>query len=197
MSLLAQGGLRTYLSKPSSDDPLVITPLLDASQVGAASVDVRLGHEFIVLGRSLVSHMDPTDTPSWGRVLHRSQEKVRISLFKKFVIHPGQLVLGATLEYICVPQTLAASVEGRSSWGRVGLIIATASTIAPGFKGCITLELINSGDVPLILYPGVRIAQLVFHGTEGSGDYGGKYACPTGPQFTRILGDPDIAFWAG
>src|SRR5439155_26160938 len=101
----------------------------------------------------------------------RSQESIRISLHDQFIIHPGQLVLGATLEYLSLPKTVAASVEGRSSWGRLGLIIATACSVAPGFKGCITLELVNDGEVPLVLYPGVRIAQLIFHRTLKSASY--------------------------
>jgi dCTP deaminase len=107
-------------------------------------------------------------------------------------------VLGATLEYISLPEDLGASVEGRSSWGRVGLIIATACSIAPGFKGCITLELVNNGDVPLVVYPGLKIAQLVLYRAENAGKYlspGAKYDCPTGPQFSRIHMDKDIELW--
>lgn len=197
MSILSKEEILREMAK--STDPLVVTPLLEASQVGAASVDVRLGHEFIVLRRSSLSHIDPTqgNADDWETDLHRWQERVRISLLKPFVLNPGELVLGATMEYIAVPLTVAASVEGRSSWGRLGLIIATASTVGPGFKGCVTLELVNSGGVPLVVYPGVRIAQLVFQRLGGSGKYDGKYDCPTGPQFTRIHLDKEVAFWGG
>ena len=177
------------------DQPLLIVPLLEENQIGAASVDVRLGHEFIVLHRSSVHHVDPTKPDEWPRILNRSQEKVRISLHQEFIVHPGQLVLGSTLEYLSLPLNLAATVEGRSSWGRLGLLVATASTIGPGFKGCVTLELVNAGEVPLALYPGQRVAQLVFQELSGPAKYEGKYNCPTGPEFTRLNEDTDIAFW--
>ena len=190
-------------------DPLVITPLLEEGQVGASSVDVRLGHQFIVLQRPAVTHIDPTMVSDLVQRLHQTQHRIRVSLKEPFIIHPGQLVLAATLEYIAMPKDLAATVEGRSSWGRLGLIIATACNVAPGFSGCITLELVNDGEVPLVLYPGVRIAQLVFHRTEKEADYRhqepsalksspsstAKYECPTGPQFSRIHDDREIAFW--
>jgi dCTP deaminase len=197
MSVLAGENIRREMKKAPSEDPLILVPLLEESQIGEASVDVRLGYEFIVLRKSSVQHIDPTRTGSWEADLHRYQERTRISLHDKFVIHPGQLILGATLEYISLPRTLAASVEGRSSWGRLGLVIATASTIGPGFKGCITLELVNAGEVPLVLYPGIRIAQIVFHRIEGSAEYKGKYDCPTGPEFTQIHRDTDISIWGG
>ena len=84
---------------------------------------------------------------------------------------------------------------GRSSWGRLGLIIATATAVSPCFKGSITLELVNLGEAPLVLYPGVRIAQLVVHTVEGIGTYEGRYTCPTGPEFSRIYLDKEMVFW--
>src|SRR5712691_2651005 len=90
---------------------------------------------------------------------------------------------------------MTAALEGRSSWGRLGLIIATAVTVGPGFKGCVTLELVNEGGVPLVVYPGVRIAQLVFQRTGGSSTYVGKYTCPTGPEFSKIHADVEVSAW--
>lgn len=179
-------------------DPLVITPLLDPSQVGAASIDVRIGHQFIILQRSEVPHIDSSDTESLKRSLPRTQRKVRIQTKQRFVLHPRQLVLAATLEYVSMPKDLAAMVEGRSSWGRLGLIVATACSVAPGFKGCITLELVNDGEVPLILRPGMRIAQLLCFETGKDADYRdavAKYDCPTGPEFSKIHLDKETAFW--
>jgi dCTP deaminase len=193
VSVLAKQQIQEQMRR--QDHPLLIVPLLEESQIGEASVDVRLGHEFIVLHRSSVHHVDPTEPDGWPRILNRSQEKVRISLHQEFIVHPGQLVLGATLEYLSLPLDISATVEGRSSWGRLGLLVATASTIGPGFKGCITLELVNAGEVPLALYPGQRVAQLVFQGLSSPAKYEGKYNCPTGPEFTRLNEDQDIAFW--
>lgn len=197
MSILSKTEILDCMA--AKKDPLVVTPLLQAEQVGAASVDVRLGHEFIILRRSSIPNIDPTtgSKADWEAVLRKWQERVRISLFRPFVLPPGQLVLGATLEYVSIPSSIAAAVEGRSSWGRLGLIIATAATVGPGFKGCVTLELINEGGVPLVVYPGVRIAQLVFQRTGVPSKYVGKYDCPTGPQFSRIHADREVSAWAG
>ena len=203
MSVLSQLSLWNRIHQ--SDDPLVISPLLDPHQVGAASIDVRIGHQFIILQRSVVTHIDPSDPVALRESLYRTQQKVRIQTKQPFVIHPRQLVLGATLEYVSLPKDLAATVEGRSSWGRLGLIIATACSIAPGFKGCITLELVNDGEVPIVLRPGMRIAQLVFFESAKEADYREsaedgddakvKYDCPTGPEFSRIHQDKETSFW--
>src|SRR5271170_1889565 len=103
MSILSKQEI--HLERSNASDPLVLTPLLEEDQIGDASVDVRLGHQFIILRRSSISHIDPTkrDGDEWGATLHRWQERVRISLFKPFVLNPGELVLGATLEYLSVP----------------------------------------------------------------------------------------------
>jgi len=94
-----------------------------------------------------------------------------------------------------MPGDLEAQVEGRSSWARLGLIIATATTVEPGFKGVITLELSNVGTIPLVLRPGVRIAQLVFHEAHPAlrNAYSGrdKYLFPIGPEFSRLGNDSD------
>ena len=79
------------------------------------------------------------------------------------VIHPHQFMLAHTLEYIRLPTDLLAYVVGRSTWGRLGLIVATAIGIHPGFAGSLTFELRNLGETPLTLYPGQAIAQLFFH----------------------------------
>jgi deoxycytidine triphosphate deaminase len=98
-------------------------------------------------------------------------------------------------ECLATPFDLEAQVEGRSSWARVGLQIATATSVEPGFKGVLTLELSNLGTIPIELYPGVRIAQLFLHDAtpELQRPYGTerKYKCPVGPQFSHIHADKD------
>lgn len=106
-------------------------------------------------------------------------------------MHPQQFVLGATCEFLRLPSHLGAYVLGRSSWGRLGLLVATAVMIQPGFSGCITLELVNAGDSPIRLFPGLKVAQLAVHSTAGStahaySDTGGSYRSPTGPQAGRL-----------
>jgi len=172
------------LRRGKSEAGLVITPL-KLDQIGNASIDLHLGDEFIVFKRASVTDFDIKSKEEFRNV-HRYQEKVRINKGVKFVLHPRQLILGATREYIALPNNITASIVGRSTWGRTGLIIATATLISPGFKGCVTLELVNEGDVPLSLYPGLCVAQLVLYRTEGAREVKSTYQYQTGPEFPRL-----------
>src|SRR4029077_4964582 len=113
----------------------------------------------------------------------------------KFVLHPGALVLAATFEYVQLPSDLEGQVEGRSSWARLGLQIATATCVEPGFSGVITFELSNVGNMPVEIHPGVRIAQLILRTTASAVKHaysgGRKYKYPIGPQFSRLSTDED------
>jgi len=173
---------------------LVVSPILTSQQVGDASIDVRLGNQILVFRSHAMGHFRPI--PPTSRELRRIQSRQVIRYGEAFVLHPGSLALGSTLEYIAVPNDLECQVEGRSSWARVGLQIATASSIEPGFKGVITLELSNVGNMPIELYPGARVAQLVFHSAQPpvKHAYGPnrKYVCPIGPQFSRVYEDDDM-----
>ncbi len=84
-----------------------------------------------------------------------------------FILHPRSFVLGVTLEWLRMPSNFAGYVIGKSSWGRRGLIIATATGVHPGFTGCLTLELSNIGDLPIAIRPGMTIAQLFVHSAIG------------------------------
>ena len=104
-------------------------------------------------------------------------------------------MLASTLEYIVFSDKVMAYVEGRSSWGRMGLIIATATVVSPGYKGIITLEISSLGDVPIALYPGMRIAQLVLHtveeGEKWSYSHKDKYLFSLSPEPGQISKDRD------
>lgn len=144
---------------------LVITPLLDSLkqlQEGSASVDLRLGTRFTASRKGYLSHID-TGEKDIEKEVANLQDCYYVSIGDKFVLHPGHFVLASTLEYLCLPTNLAGNVVTRSSWGRYGLIIATAVAIHPGFTGPLTLELRNLAEVPLILYPGRRILQIFFY----------------------------------
>lgn len=142
---------------------IIFIPLIDShTQVDVSSIDIRLGNEFIITKLPVVTKLDPPELDVSQSTI-QFQTKIYVPFGKPFVLHPGQFVLGSTLEYIGMPNELSALVVGRSSWGRLGLTIATASKIDPGFKGCITLELTNLGNVPIFIYPGSRIGQLIFN----------------------------------
>lgn len=176
------------LTRPELDERLFITPLLDQKQVGSASVDVRLGSEFLELRRTTRAGLDPRKQTAAN--IEEMFERIIVPFGKGLWLHPGHFVLAATLEYIRLPADIGADVVGRSSWGRVGLIVATAVMAHPGFTGCLTLELVNEGDSPICLYPGVRIAQLALdkmdaptEHTYGDAD---KYVAPIGPEASRL-----------
>jgi len=128
-------------------------------QLGPASVDFKLGDEFRVFNHALKSHIDPKKEETF----HNLTKSVRASQTQPFVLQPSQFILGVTLEEIEISNDVGARIEGRSSWGRLGIIIhSTAGYIDPGFKGRLTLEISNIGMLPILLYPGMRLCQIAF-----------------------------------
>lgn len=181
---------RSILLERLLKEDLVVTPLLTEDQVGDASIDVRLGNEFLVPMRVAagVHQYHTVDKAS-------AYLPVRRDFREPLFLHPGQLVLGATFEFLQLPDNLSCYVIGRSSFGRAGLVIATATAVAPGYGGCITLEIVNIGAVPVPLYAGIRIAQLVFHDTVGTAMYKGRFAAATGPMPPTFSRDWEKGVW--
>ena len=182
-------GLRTR-ERLEAEDPverLVVSPLLEVSEQlkdDQASIDVRLGFQFASLATNSFGSIDEMSVET---SLDRSQylsslfETRYVPLGSSLAIHPHQFLLATTLEYIRVLYNLMAYVVGRSTWGRLGFIVATAVGVQPNFAGTLTLELRNLGEAPLQIYPGQTIAQLFFHQIEGApatdsegGQYGGS-----------------------
>jgi len=147
---------------------IIVSPLIDfKNQIGPSSLDVRLGSDFRIFQSQRYTHIDsfqPKSRVEHDIKLYTSVVQIRPHpKYGGFVLHPGEFVLGSTLEFIALPSDIGARLEGRSSWGRLGLQIhATAGFIDPGFKGVPTLELMNTGKVPIILFVGLRVAQLAF-----------------------------------
>lgn len=187
MTVLAKSAIKDSLKSVKG---IRVTPLLECSQIGPSSIDVRLGKEFIIFKKSrrrvIEYRSNSNGASNWSKEVHYFQERVRLDLGSEFILHPGELILASTLEYISLPKDIFASVEGKSTIGRLGLLVATATAVAPGFKGCITLEIINEGEIPVVVYPGELIAQIVFFRTSGEGDYAGKYIFPIGPEFPQL-----------
>lgn len=194
MSVLGRNRIKELLSTKSIGRRLFITPILDANQISDSSFDTRLGFDFVTIKRGNVGSFDPAKdeiSPERFRAGHYLNRKC------PFYLHPNEMVLASTLEHFRLPTTVAAYVTSRSKWGRRGLIIATATAINPGFSGTITLELVNHGNVPLVLYPGLSVAQIIFHDAVGAVKYRGSLANQTGPlQPSVSLGKKeDDAFW--
>jgi dCTP deaminase len=159
----------------------------DPDLIQPSSIDVRLDRFFRVFNNQHYTHIDPA--------LQQDDltSPVEISADQPFVLHPGEFVLGSTLEVITLPIHLASRLEGKSSLGRLGLIThATAGFIDPGFSGHITLELSNVANLPITLWPGMKIGQLcVFQLSSpaehpyGSARYGSRYQGQRGPTPSR------------
>ncbi len=164
----------------------------DPSLVQPASVDLRLGDSFRVFHNHRASAIDLRQPPAG------LTEEVVIQDDESFVIHPGEFCLGRTLEWVELPEDIVARIEGKSSIGRLGLIVhATAGFCDPGWKGTLTLELNNLTRVPIKLYPGLLIAQLSFMTLDrpaerpyGSPELGSHYQGQRAATESRYEGAP-------
>jgi dCTP deaminase len=156
VSVLSDGTIRRLVA----EGRIRIDPW-DPGMLQPASVDLRLGRSFRVFENHKVTTIDLADPPSG------LTEKVEVKPDESFVIHPGEFVLGRTEEHVELADDLVARIEGKSSLGRLGLIVhATAGFVDPGFKGTLTLEITNLTRVPIVLWPGKPIAQLSFMGLD-------------------------------
>lgn len=149
-SVLSDGTIRRLVE----EGRLRIDPW-DDRMVQPASVDLKLGPSFRVFHNHRIQAIDLADPP------RDLTEHVAVEHGETFVIHPGEFVLGRTEEQVRMPDDLVARIEGKSSLGRLGLIVhATAGFVDPGFEGTLTLEITNFNSVPIVLRPGLPIAQL-------------------------------------
>lgn len=165
---------------------LGITPY-DEKLIQPASLDVRIGNSFRVFHNHRTPAIDLREPP------RGLTEQVVIDPDEPFVIHPGEFCLADTLERVRIPDNLLCRIEGRSSIGRLGLIVhATAGFIDPGFEGTITLELANLTRIPIKLYSGLTVAQLTFQYLDrpaevpyGHPDLGSHYQGQSGATESR------------
>lgn len=198
--ILSDVEIAQALTNSNGLERLIVTPLIDAhKQFGPSSLDVRLGTDFAVLDRSNMSHIQTNGDPNLKAKLETYTRNVRLRPEESFYLHPNSFALASTLEFIRLPRNLAARIEGRSSWGRLGLQVhATAGYIDPGFAGVITFELANAGSLPIELRPGFRIGQICFIRMSSPSTISydqkayTKYNGATGLQASRIYDDPEL-----
>ncbi len=159
----------------------------EAAMVQPSSVDVRLDRFFRTFENHRYPHIDPAeDQPDLTREVEPEGDE-------PFILHPGEFVLGSTYEVVTLPDDVAARLEGKSSLGRLGLLThSTAGFIDPGFSGHVTLELSNVANLPIKLWPGMKIGQLCFFRLSspaehpyGSERYGSRYQGQRGPTPSR------------
>lgn len=185
MSVLSDRDIRAALQagrvRLDPYDPACLQP---------SSVDLHLDREFRVFRNNRYPYIDPRQAqPDLTEVVAIEDEE-------PFILHPGEFVLGQTLEWVELPDDLVARLEGKSSLGRLGLLIhSTAGYVDPGWKGNLTLELSNVANLPIALYFGMRIGQISFFAMSsaverpyGSKELGSKYqgqSTPTASAFYR------------
>jgi dCTP deaminase len=160
-------------------------------QLGACSLDLRLGNEFRVFERTRNAFIDPRGDIDWDSFTN----VVTVGEDEPFIMHPQELVLAATIEEISLPAHILGRLEGRSSLGRLGIIVhGTAPLFFPGFSGRAVMELGNIGPMPVALYPGMRICAFTFErlSSPTSRPYRGKYAGQTGPLGSRLQRDEEM-----
>lgn len=188
MTVLGREDLERAIEDDDLDRRLVITPLLDDAQIGRGAVDLRLGTDFLLLRRTKQPGLHPGEHSQ--QAVDEMQQRVVVPFGDELWLHPRHFVLATTLEFLRLPDFMAGYVVGRSSWGRLGLIVATAVFVHPGFRGCLTLELVNEGDSPIALSPGIPIAQVAIHRLENPAppldDEEEKYVAPVRPQPSRL-----------
>lgn len=173
------------LLKEIKSGKLIIEPF-DKDLIQPSSIDLRLGNEFRIFNHSKHSIIDVK------KHFSKYTELVKIKNGGKFICHPNEFVLGTTLEKVKIPTHLVARLEGKSSLGRLGIIVhCTAGYVDPGFEGNLTLEINNVGKIPVALYSGMRIAQmsLIRLSSKVEKPYGSrnnKYQGQKGPMESKI-----------
>jgi dCTP deaminase len=160
---------------------------LEMSLLQPSSFDVRLDRFFRLFDNHKYAYIDPAEDQS------DLTQLVEVDPKEAFILHPGEFVLGSTYEFVTLPDNIAARLEGKSSLGRLGLLThSTAGFVDPGFKGHVTLELANVSNLPIKLWPGMKVGQLCFFQLSspsetpyGSAKYNNRYQGQRGPTASR------------
>jgi dCTP deaminase len=186
MSVLGRSEIRRRLEKPITDsESLFITPLLRPEETfDLDSIDLRLGSHFI-LSRSPA---EPLYFPGANMNSIGSQH-VHVPLGRYLVVPAHETVLGATLEFIKLPSDVSGQILTKSSVARTFMVIETAPWIHPSYRGCLTLEIANVSNSPVLLYPGRAIGQLILMEVKGADPeekMGGTYLGPVFPETPKF-----------
>ncbi|MCX6485846.1 MAG: dCTP deaminase [Rhodoluna sp.] len=160
---------------------------LEMSLLQPSSFDVRLDRFFRLFDNHKCAYIDPAEDQS------DLTQLIEVDPKEAFILHPGEFVLGSTYEFVSLPDNIAARLEGKSSLGRLGLMThSTAGFVDPGFKGHVTLELANVSNLPIKLWPGMKVGQLCFFQLSspsetpyGSEKYNNRYQGQRGPTASR------------
>lgn len=190
--ILTTNDLKLLINNGSSTG-ILLDPLLDNNQIGSISVDLRLGYDFLVSVNTRSPYISIEKNNN-----HRSTssyfQKTRRDIGEKFLIYPGQLVLTTSLEYIRLPENIYAEVITRSSYNRLGIRIST--TLQPGFRGCVPIEIANDSNNPVEAIVGSRFIQIKLYKISEEIKYENearKYYGDVSPTSSRASEDKEIA----
>ncbi len=178
------------IKKALASGRIKITPKPNyKTQLGSCMIDLQLGNVYRVFNHSKTPYLDPQNP----KTLEGITTEIKVRDGEAFTLHPGEFILAATREYIEMPDDLTGRLEGRSSIGRLGVVIhSTAANIECGFRGNITLELANMGRIPVMLYSGMRICSLSFDELSSPAEIpyykkkSAKYVGQRKPETSRI-----------
>lgn len=154
--ILSDRDIKKYLTSGK----IKITPKPDlAVQLGSCSIDLRLGYTFRVFEHSRFAYINPFNS----KLSRDITTETKVADGEPFILQPGDFVLATTIESFQLPDDLLARLEGRSSLGRLGIVVhSTASIFEPGWKGNVVMEMGNMGRMPVALFPGMRVCALTF-----------------------------------
>ena len=195
MRLLDKETLRKSLESDDSES-LFLEPLLEDSQIGNVTIDLRLGYDFLVSVLTRKPLISVADEPSQRRGIASYFQETRRELGERFVLYPGQLVISTTLEYLSLPSNYYVDVLSRSSYTRLGIHMNTM--VQPGFRGCVPLELFNHGNNAIELVVGSRVCQARLFQLDSEGKYTDespkrKYYGDVRPTVSKADIDPELS----
>lgn len=186
---------RVHIELPVAGEAECAPIPVDQLHIHASSMDLRLGNTFKLYEHSKFAVLDPHKPETFAG----NMRIITVPDGESFLVQPGEFVLGVTRERIIVPDDLVVRVEGRSSLGRLGIIVhSTAGFVDPGFAGTITLEISNLNRMPVALYPGMRVCQLAFEQMSSPAEtpYNvkphSKYLNQVLPEESRLTADPEF-----
>jgi len=172
---------------------LIIDPLLEKNQIGEISVDLRIGTDFLTLHHGRQAYIDTTQNLIDKRPIKSHFTETRRKVGEGFLLHPSQPVLFSTLEYLKLPEDVYAILTLRSSYSRLGLTISTI--IQPGYCGCASIEIVNSGNTAINILSGARFVQARFVRLSNKSKYFNsqrKYTCQVRPVTSKANEDKEL-----
>ena len=196
---------RGELIKRMCAGDLVVAPILSEEQLGAASIDLRLDNVVLMVRARGSSHVDPAiwkaharsgNTHEGEAYRQQKHEKFEIPFENTAPAASWRTRIGPNVRMVATTARSGRTITARSTWAREGLSIATANLIEPRYEGIATLELANMGQIPLALYPGLRLAQITFASVSGDTERARKaqFKMAFEPQQGAIAREDDFPF---